>query len=128
MTRNDDALKGMPSPYQRVVAGYGRQAERRAAKAMGGDMIPQSGGGNSKGDFVLDGEMLVEHKATRRGSFSLKLAELVKIWHEAIMTSRKPVFVVTFTDRHGNYLEDGRWVLMPVEVFDGLCRGKNKRR
>lgn len=110
------------------IGGPGRRSEKKTAKAMGGDLIPQSGGGNSKGDFVLNGEMLVEHKSTRRGSFSLKLAELVKIWHEALMTARKPLFVVTFEDDHGSPRDDGRWVLMPVEVFNGLCLGENERR
>ncbi len=106
----------------------GRRSERDTAKAMGGKLVPQSGGGQAKGDFVLNGEMLVEHKSTQAMSFSLKLRELIKIWHEAIMTGRKPLFVITFEDRHGSPREDGRWVLMPVEVFNGLCLGENERR
>ncbi len=118
MTRASTILKAAES---------GRRAERRAARDLGAKMIPQSGGGSSKGDFVV-GEILVEHKATRNKSYSLKLADLVKIVHEALMTGRKPMFMVTFEDHHGTPRDDGRYVVMPVEVFNGLCLGENKRR
>lgn len=91
-----------------------RRQERRVADALGGRRVPGSGSGlaatggfgaigrkaGRKGD-VEAGPLLVEAKATRRASLSVRFAWVEKIAAEAAAAGRVPALALTFEGRGG---------------------------
>jgi rubredoxin len=74
--------------------------EKRAAAQYGARVQPASGAlPGAKGDLRKKGVMRGECKFTRSGSFSLKLAELLKVEQEAV-GSETPLFEVEFQGVH----------------------------
>lgn len=83
------------SPGQRAS----RRQESNLAASHGGRVMP--GSGNqwfAKGDVKTEFE-LIEAKTTTKASYSLKLAELLKIYQEGLVEGLRPVLVVEFTIR-----------------------------
>lgn len=73
----------------------GRRAERDEVRRRGARPVPASGAlPGSGGDFEDDGEFLVEHKWTARGSYSLRKVTWEKIRREAHQRVRIPKMVI----------------------------------
>lgn len=69
-----------------------RKHEDRLGQVFGGKRTPGSGAfWSAKGD-VKTPDMLIEHKFTGKKSYSLSSAVLEKIFSEAVLTGRMPVF------------------------------------
>lgn len=72
--------------------------ERRGAKSYSGTR--NSGSGNGwirKADVRTDFE-LIEFKTTTHASYSLKAAELQKLWDQALVDDRLPLFEIEYVD------------------------------
>ena len=96
---------------------HGQQAEKRAAKRLKGRQTPASGAmDGAKGDIVKR-TFLIESKATKNESMSVKLAWLDKIAKEALDTGRDPALLIQFVDAAGNPWRGSGWVLIPERVF-----------
>lgn len=70
--------------------------ERKAAKDYGGTVTP--GSGNmwfSKSDVHTD-DYLIECKSTIKASYSLKLADLKKLYFQAVVENKLPIFEIDF--------------------------------
>lgn len=99
---------------------HGQQAEKRAARRLGGRQTPASGAlEGAKGD-IRRGKFLLESKATRKRSMSVQLAWLEKISKEALDAGLDPGVVLQFVDSTGRSYPAGRWVLVPERVFEEL--------
>lgn len=96
---------------------HGQQAEKRAAKRLGGRQTPGSGSrDHSKGDIVLP-TFLVENKTTVGESLGLKAEWLRKIAREALSRNREPALAFQFVNAQGKPAEDGAWVAIPERLF-----------
>lgn len=108
----------MSNPFLRRVASRrighsGRRSEKRVAKSLGKKLVPGSGASpGAKGDIRLD-RMLLEAKATSKGSIRIQKAWLDKITREALATNRTPALVVSFVTPAGEKLRGGDWILVP---------------
>ena len=96
---------------------HGQRAERKAAKRLKGTLTPASGAKDgAKGDIVLR-KFLVESKATKHESITIKLAWLDKIAKEALDTGRDPALLIQFVDAAGNTWRGSGWALIPERLF-----------
>lgn len=102
----------MKSEHQRRA----QRHEKRTAQEIGGTVTPMSGAGSAKGD-VANQDELWECKTTTLASWRLRLADLVKVRNEALITGKRPVFCIEFADQQTvefvvidkqDYLEDQR--------------------
>lgn len=76
----------MEPPFRRRgTNARSRASESKAAAQEGGRRVPLSGAGRQKGDVKLN-KFRVEDKFTDAASYSLKLADLLKIERHAIRT------------------------------------------
>jgi hypothetical protein len=91
-----------------------RKQEQDRDGSYGGRLVPQSGSGVVKGDRRTDTEY-IEYKHTERGSFSLKLTELMKAAREAILASKRMVFEVEFTNTRG--MQPIRFVVLNKDEY-----------
>jgi hypothetical protein len=66
--------------------------EKRLAKAIGGQTTAASGAFWSRKGDVRGEKLLIEHKWTGKKSKTIQSAELKKIFTEAFMDGRTPVF------------------------------------
>lgn len=97
----------------RRIGHSGRRSEKRLAKSLGKRPSASSGASpGAKGDIRLD-RMLIEVKATIKGSLSIKKAWLDKITREALATNRTPALMISFTTPAGESLRGGDWILVP---------------
>jgi hypothetical protein len=81
-----------------------RLQEARAAEDYKGKRTPGSGNQwHSKGDIKTD-DYLIECKTTTKASYSLKYQDLLKIWKEAILESRTPLFEIEFSTIGMNFV------------------------
>lgn len=72
--------------------------ERRAARTYSGSLTPGSGNGwISKGDVHTSTEM-IELKTTTKSRYPLDTKELRKLWDNAILDDKMPVFEVEFAE------------------------------
>lgn len=85
-----------------------------AARSYGGRATPASGSGDVKGDVYTENE-LIECKHTERKSYSLKVADLLKLARQAIMVGRRMVLEVEFTDPMG--LRPVRFVVLNKDEY-----------
>lgn len=103
--------------------GTGDKAEKRAAKRMGGALMPASGAlDGAKGDFNLD-QFKVDSKATEQKSRAVKLSELQKITHEAASEGRTPAMLLQFVTGEGHTVPNGSWMILPEWAFLELMEG-----
>lgn len=99
-----------------------QQQERRVAEELGGRTQPGSGSGDfAKGDVRVKGEIRAECKTTSAASYSLKLADLVKIHREAALGKLEmPVMSVQFQGpvgtSHRYAVIDWEWFKQLVEI------------
>jgi len=91
-----------------------RRQEQEAARSYGGRATPASGSRDVKGDVYTDNE-LIECKHTERKSYSLKVADLLKLAKQAIMVGRRMVLEVEFTDPMG--LHPVRYVVLNKDEY-----------
>ena len=70
--------------------------ERRAAKDYGGSTTPGSGNGWIVKADVRTESLLIECKTTTKQSYSLKDEDLRKLWEQALIDGRMPVFEIEF--------------------------------
>lgn len=77
-----------------------RYQETEAARSYGGQLVGQSGSGDSKGDVITATE-LIECKHTERKSFSLRLTDLLRAARHSILADRRMVFEIEFTQPDG---------------------------
>lgn len=118
------------SPFVNRIAGRnighnGRVSERKTAKRMGGVLTPASGAmSGAKGD-IKKGKFLIEAKATKNDSMSVKKEWLCKIYQEALEQGKEPALSIVFTDEAGNSGRRDRWVAIPEALFLELTDGPN---
>ena len=106
---------------------WGRSAEAQLAKRLGGRQVPGSGNqDHSKGDVVTSGSAIsgagfvVEGKSTIHGSLYIQLDWLTKVTREALATSKRPALSVAFVTRDGRPKVNGKWMMIPEDVFIDL--------
>jgi hypothetical protein len=107
------------NPYlkRQQVPRHGQKAEKRAAKRLKGRLTPASGAlVGAKADIVKR-TFLIESKATKHESITVKLEWLDKIAKEALDTGRDPALIIQFVDAAGNPWRGSGWVLVPERVF-----------
>lgn len=93
--------------------------ERATARRLGGTPRPNSGSGSRKGDFTAcGGKFLGEHKHTHKGSYSIKLSDVLKHEKHAMLESRDWMFVIEFLGAHPTDVR--RFVLMDESTFQEL--------
>lgn len=102
-----------------------RQQEGNAAEYYGGRTVARSGSGDVKGDVLTDTEY-IECKHTERRSYSLKLAELLTAAKNAILSSRRMVFEVEFTNPRG--LQAVRFVVLNRDEYKALVDERDELR
>jgi hypothetical protein len=73
--------------------------EIRAAAHYGGTRTPGSGNGWIKKADVSTENLLIELKTTTKDSFSLKVSDLSKIFDQALIDGKMPVFEIEFAER-----------------------------
>jgi hypothetical protein len=74
--------------------------EKRGASQYGGQVTPGSGNGwIRKADVRTDNE-LIEFKTTTKASYSLTAADLRKLWEQALIDNKVPLFEIEFAN-HG---------------------------
>jgi hypothetical protein len=111
------------NPYLKRSRGteHGRAAEKKAAKRLKGRLTPGSGAlAGAKGDIVKV-SFLIESKATKDDSISLKLSWLDKIAKEALDVGKDPALILQFVDALGNRRKGGGWVLIPERLFKEIA-------
>ena len=97
----------------RQIGHHGRRSEKRVAKSLRKKLVPGSGSSpGAKGDIRLT-QMLIEAKATAKGSLRIKKAWLDKITREALATNRTPALMISFTTPAGDSLRGGDWIMVP---------------
>lgn len=95
------------------IGKLGKKAEALAAQRLGGSVRKGSGCGPiHKGDITL-GEYLIEHKATEKGSLSVRYEWLTKITNEALGLNKTPALQIVFMRGDGNPKPSGSWVMVP---------------
>lgn len=72
--------------------------ERKAAKDYDGAVTPGSGNGWMKKADVHTAKFLVECKTTTKQSYILKVEELKKLYYQAVVENKLPVFEIEFGD------------------------------
>jgi hypothetical protein len=98
-----------------------RIQESRAAKDYGGSVQPGSGNQwHSKAD-VKTAHELVECKTTTKESYILKYADLRKLWEQAVLELKNPVFEIEFAEHAASYVVlDKRDYLAMREGLEGI--------
>lgn len=92
--------------------------ERRLASVFDGKVNAASGAfWFRKGDVRSD-EYLIEHKWTGKTQFTIKSSHLEKIYREAILDNRVPVF--------GFHLNGKNWVILDEDDFLSLRDGSGQ--
>lgn len=91
-----------------------RAQEERGALAFGGVRHAGSGNGSRKADVRANGtrwfypdHILVEYKRTDKQQITLKAADLQKLFDQALVTGRTPVFGLEVGGRDYTVLETG---------------------
>lgn len=72
--------------------------EKRVAKDYNGTVTPGSGNGWKHKADVHSSEFLIECKTTTKQSYILKLADLKKLYYQAVIENKIPVFEIEFGD------------------------------
>ena len=105
--RNKDIHTGNPRRF-------GNKAEADIQK-RGYALTPNSGAGGTKGD-LRKGDFMVEVKATKFDSYSLKEETMAKLRNDGMVNGKTGVLYVT--------LGSGRtYAVVPLNVFEGLMDG-----
>lgn len=106
--------------------GAGRAAEKKLAKRLGAKQTPGSGSlDGCKGDVEFTTqhhEFLIENKTTMDQSFSIKLEVLLKLYQEALETTKVPALAFQFVNEGGHSEKRERWIAVP-EAFFHECFG-----
>ena len=107
----------------RIIPNIGRVAEKNIAKRISGRTTVASGGGpiHDKGDVSKD-DYLIEVKATKNDSMSIKKHWLDKITYEASQISKYPALAVQFVDGSGNLVPNGSWIMVKEDAFIEFCK------
>lgn len=117
------------SPFERRLAKrdnghHGRQAEKKIATRLAGTTQPGSGALDSaKGDVKVATatfSFLIENKATKGDSLSVKKDWCLKIYQEALETNQTPALAFQFTNDAGQSEKRERWVALPEWAFKQL--------
>jgi len=88
--------------------------EQKAAKELGGKVMPASGALDfSKSDVRVPGELRLECKFTNADTYTLKLSDLIKIRNEAVRKFEAPVFQVEFKGKN-----KGSYAIVPRDSID----------
>lgn len=72
--------------------------ERRGAKEYGGTQNSGSGNGWIRKADVRTEHELVEFKTTSKGSYRVQSTELRKLWDQALIDNKLPVFEIEFAN------------------------------
>jgi hypothetical protein len=98
----------------------GRRAEKAAASRLGAVQRPGSGViDGAKGDYEV-GDFLMENKSSQGESFSIKQAQLHKIYQEALERTKVPALAFQFVNSQGQSEKRDRWVCVPEAVWKEL--------
>lgn len=119
-----DALGHQPrvgKPKRRLNPSQKRapKQERETALRLGGQRIPGSGAGDTKGDVRKMRVVRVETKTTKHKSFSVTLDMLHKIEEAALSGGEAPVLLIEFNDGNGKPL--GEVAVIPSYMLDEFC-------
>ena len=104
---------------KRPIGGFGRRAEKEAAKRLGASLTPSSGAVGEQGDFTL-GSFQIENKATEGYGYNIPYYLVVQIKRRAGLHGKIPALAIQFVTPQGKLKEDGGWVAVPEEVFKQL--------
>lgn len=99
---------------------HGRVAEKKLAKRVGGREQPGSGAlAGAKGDVKVEAkiDLLLENKATKGATFTMRQEVLHKVYQEALEQTRVPALSFQFTNDAGLSDKRDRWVCLPEHVF-----------
>lgn len=88
--------------------------EKKAAKRHRGKARPNSGSCGAKGDFTSGDRFLGEHKHTSKGSYSIKLREVLAHAKNATREGKDWIFLIEFLD---HFERNQRFVLVDENVF-----------
>jgi hypothetical protein len=100
--------------YRGKTKNLGFKSEYLSAKRMNMKNTPGSGNqAHSKGDFY-DDVFLVEHKSTVKDKLYLKGKWLNKVLKEGIRSNKLPLLMMVFSDKKGNPLEFGSYIIAPM--------------
>lgn len=86
----------MPLPKANEGQKRSKIQERRAASRYGGTQNSGSGNGWIRKADVRTDKELIELKTTSKSSYALKSSDLRKLWDQALLDGRDPVFEVEF--------------------------------
>lgn len=92
-----------------------RRQEKDTARSLGGQVNSGSGNGEKFKADVRTKDELLELKTTSAKSYSLKAADLQKLWQQALLDDRQPVFGVEFQNMPGHAPKD--WVILPQDDY-----------
>lgn len=110
-----------PFFQRKSISGISKDHERSVAKSFGRRM-PASGASqqaHKKGDVQSD-KLMIEAKATRKGSFNLKHDTLAKLVREARAVNKIPVLVVRFLAEEVVVVDEREWVMLPLSIFEEI--------
>lgn len=100
-----------------------RRQEHRSAGFYGAMLTPASGSRDAKGDAYTDTE-LFEFKHTERQSFGLRRLDFTRHATAALLSGRRPVWEIEYTDRDGRFpqyvvvLDRDEYLAMRDELAD----------
>lgn len=83
-----------------------KQESSLAKKLAGGQTVPRSGAGMTKGDVRVKGLCRVECKCTTKPSFSVNRELLDKIGHAAMSAGEIPALTIRFIDHDERTLDE----------------------
>lgn len=102
------------------IGAAGRASENKVASRMGARLTPSSGAlAGAKGDMTTP-RFLIEAKSTLKDSMTLKLDWLCKIGAEARSKGKTPALTITFVRPNGEPVMNGRWVMIPENLFEAF--------
>jgi len=106
------------------IGDKGRVAEKHELWNLGAEPTVASGATDRQRGDGEDESFVYEVKSTVHKSMSVKLADLVEAWRDAIFVGKYPAVVLSFTDAAGIPLQGGSWVCIERNRFKELCDGE----
>jgi hypothetical protein len=92
----------------------GKNYEKKASKALQGQLTPGSGSQAKKGDLLI-GDLLLELKTSTNESITLKKEYLHKIRKAALEQNKQPGLLFSFVTMNG--VSEEEWLAVPLSVW-----------
>jgi len=101
-------------PIKNTIKRESIKQEKKLAKALGAKRVPQSGAQETSPNDMIKGNYVIESKATKRKSISLKKEWLDQVKQSPINYGKIPVLVLDFTTTNDKY------IVMDVKDFNKI--------